>query len=643
MFFRILTILKYSINFPLIIFILTIKSPIFLAQSYDYNYFRNFSMKSPFALQSSFANNLDLFNYRNKSSVSINYSNFNFFFFNDYGANLLKTLSKNLREQSETFIAIENELTNFANLGIIGRKIYYSDNKSSYNKSNLEQIGLYTILRHNQIGKIILLSGVSSREHTNKINRGWHIDSKLESEYIKISDFSLNANINLYNESASPIINQESKIAIALDYNEKELFYNKLEFERKEYRSAFYVLTDSIFLRNFNKDRNITDRKETEIAISNNLKIENLIKNASFFLNLKYSEKFIKRKIKYKAFFLFENNIYDANNSQENFGAETFFLWEEKNWTLKGKFEYKEKEESFLLAKAEYVPETIFILKEKNEKLKNNIVDWKSVAIEYSIKISENDLFKIAASNIKKQYNTPAIENYDDRDELNAFAKLTYVKTFNPIFTSIVSLEGSQSEVAYISGYKSSNNYVNRRLKLSFEQNMSGQVLTNLGYFEVSSNYTTYKYSKLFENLDDFYFRNLILNDTFKLKLSKFEIESRFFLKLSEQGKLNWNKFKVSPGTYWHERNFIFLIFFNPSKARIGTGIKNFFSERYFYLTIKKKNLSAKYSFWGPIIEAQYQPAANMDMRLNSYVEYPFTADKFKKRTFFEFSMVYFL
>jgi len=67
----------------------------------------------------------------------------------------------------------------------------------------------------------------------------------------------------------------------------------------------------------------------------------------------------------------------------------------------------------------------------------------------------------------KLRYDTPSEINFDDRDELLTIARIQYERKINAIFTAFINTEASLNKTVYIFKERSSNNNINRIIKLS--------------------------------------------------------------------------------------------------------------------------------------------------------------------------------
>src|SRR5690606_30952532 len=117
-----------------------------------------------------------------------------------------------------------------------------------------------------------------------------------------------------------------------------------------------------------------------------------------------------------------------------------------------------------------------------------------AVSILGNFNFSPTDKLSFSLLQNKLRYDTPSKDNFDDRDELLSIARLRYSKMLNPFVETYVNLEGTYNHIVYLFSERSSNNNINRILRLSSGGNYRGKNVTSVNNFEVSANYTVYDF-----------------------------------------------------------------------------------------------------------------------------------------------------
>jgi hypothetical protein len=239
--------------------------------------------------------------------------------------------------------------------------------------------------------------------------------------------------------------------------------------------------------------------------------------------------------------------------------------------------------------------------RKESEEQKNNTSVYGTIAFGSDYLISDKDRVSLNIYQSKLKYDTPSILNDDDRDEILTLVKLEYYKIINPFFSLFTNIEGSQSHLVYLFASKSSNNNINRVLRLRTGSELNSSRISSANIFEVSANYTSYDFEDLNSNLRSFSYRQFTALDSTQINLIK-RINLNFlgYIKISEQGDFNWKSFSEKPKRYLRE------LFLEP-KVVFNTDIFSFaFGVRYFNLSTynyeeKNRVFDNSYSSYGPV------------------------------------------
>jgi len=153
-----------------------------------------------------------------------------------------------------------------------------------------------------------------------------------------------------------------------------------------------------------------------------------------------------------------------------------------------------------------------------------------------------------SVSHFKLRYDTPSSENIDERDELLSQLRLRYTRQLSSNLSLFAGFDFSYGKLVYILAARSSNKNTNRIFRLNTGYAYSGRQFKNYGTFEILANYMVYDFEDLNPGFKSFSFRQISLVDSAVVVLTK-ELNFEFsgFYKLSEQGDLKWNDYKIKP------------------------------------------------------------------------------------------------
>jgi len=211
--------------------------------------------------------------------------------------------------------------------------------------------------------------------------------------------------------------------------------------------------------------------------------------------------------------------------------------------------------------------------------------------------------------------------NDDDRDELLSIARLRYSTYLNPFLQMIVNLEGTISHLVYIYASQSANNNVNRVLRLSAGGNYKGARFSSMNNFEVSANYTVYDFEDITSNLRSISFRQFIATDSTQYFITNnlsFIITP--YIRLTDQGELDWNNFAEKPQRYLQE-------FFADPRFGISTNITfialglRYFSLNTFRYIESQRILNSEFLSIGPLFEMLIRTQM-LFLKLNTWYEF---------------------
>jgi hypothetical protein len=184
-----------------------------------------------------------------------------------------------------------------------------------------------------------------------------------------------------------------------------------------------------------------------------------------------------------------------------------------------------------------------------------------------------------------------------------------------------LNLEGNLSHLVYLYASQSANNNVNRVLRLSTGANYRGARFTSTNNFEVSANYTVYDFEDVASNLRSISFRQFIATDSTQFFITKsFSFIITPYIRLTDQGELDWNEFAENPQRYLQE------IFADP-RFGISTDVSFFaIGLRYFSLNTYRyiegiRVLNSEFLSIGPLFEMLIKTPM-LFLKLNTWYEF---------------------
>ena len=131
-----------------------------------------------------------------------------------------------------------------------------------------------------------------------------------------------------------------------------------------------------------------------------------------------------------------------------------------------------------------------------------------SLAAEIGAVLSSRDSLGLAGHMARTSYDTPHVDNFNDRDSYRSAAKLTYIHTFSRALKLVFEATANFSHLVYLRSQRSANNNWGRlyalypTLHIRPWENMFIQQR-----FSISANYTEYDFEDLFTDIKSNIFR----------------------------------------------------------------------------------------------------------------------------------------
>ena len=133
---------------------------------------------------------------------------------------------------------------------------------------------------------------------------------------------------------------------------------------------------------------------------------------------------------------------------------------------------------------------------------------------DFSFIFSRNDQLDVQLNYIKFQYDTPSLEENDDRDEVRFIGLIRYAHRFSDLLDLQLDAYGNLYHRMYIYKAQSANNSWNRIYKLQSTVNYNNGDWRNALRTQVLANYTVYDFDHLFKDTRSYIFRKYAVSDS---------------------------------------------------------------------------------------------------------------------------------
>ena len=438
----------------------------------------------------------------------------------------------------------------------------------------------------------------------------------------KIEETGINSTFKFINEDISPRRNLTRLFRASADNKIESSFRNNLGVYYSMNRKDFYFTADSIVSDEFNVFNNIQGRTETNYFVEDRFIMRD---NSPFslMLNGRVSQKIVDRNTRYVS----RNNIttssFDSEIDEFRLDFQSVVGYRQVDFFGNLKIAYSEREENHSAKPIEGANEIIFGERQRLEESKSNRSTFITLSFTGGYDFSGRDHFSVSLFHRKFIYDTPSIENFDDRDELLSTAAVSYLRNVNPFFDIFLKLDGSQNHIAYIFAERSANNNINRSIRLQGGGIYRGKNVASKNTAEVSANYTTYDFEELNPNLKSFSFRQFAVKDSSIIKIfPNMNFELLGYLKFSEQADFNWESFSGKPARFLEE------IYLEPKlsafifRAYTAIGLRYFSLKTFGFTKENEKIKQTDYKSVGPLTEIRYNAFERLAINLYGYYEF---------------------
>lgn len=561
------------------------------------------------------------------------FSDFSFGLNEDYKSSFFKGVEKTIRDEHHFSLNLNYNFFNELDFGLSANNTILSDSRTlEINQSSISNILIFSKIKLFKDFSIAPFSGYSNNRQIGENDYGFVYGFEAGGEKVNISDFQIDADFKFRNEDISPRKNFSRYVNLNfLNYFERNVHNN---FNIKYYQSQkdFYINADSITSQTFQIKNNIQSRIETGYNIQNRFFFDELIDILTLDATGKISLRNIERGLKYKSREVQSTSIFDSQIDELKLELDASVTYRSRNFNSSIRFTMNEKDEKHKAIMFQGINEAFFNQREESEQQKNNTSNYATLSFDGDMNLSETDKITLNIYQSKLKYDTPSQLNDDDRDEILSIARIGYYKMLNPFFTAFINTEGSFSHTVYIFASRSSNNNINRTIRLKTGGEYTGSVLSSYNSFDVSANYTVYDFEDLTSPLKSFSFRQFTAIDSTTIKLSSTTSIFLFgYIKLSEQGILNWNSFSERPTRALKEVYFEPRIILYRAGSLFSVGIR-YFSLSTFNYKGKELNLDSEYNSIGPSTIIQARLFNKLSVSLQGFYEFISLTDSENKQ-----------
>ncbi len=500
---------------------------------------------------------------------------------------VVRTDPKRITDRQHFNLSAMHRLTNSVQAAAQVSSFIVSDNRS-IGISNISSNALYGGIAYQPFPGVTMtpLIGVRIENQIDKNDRGASYLVNLTSDSLEYDGYRTQIVGKFQYDNLSPRIMESRNIFIGAE----KFFFGKtrnlLQLNYYRNRRDFYSPADIILRQQFNITHNIETRSEDAFTV-----IDSLDYSISNRFTLTFQGNLFARDIdKETRFRSYSSGSPSANTtiSELRIGGGTRLNFSTGR-AFDGfvQFTFQERDESHQVQPDDSLSQTSATALMRLEERKNNRSRRTSFATAMMIGTSKSHAISLSGSTSLLQYDTPAADNYDDRDELWYVLNLTTDHRINQHLSLRISADANLTHLVYLSSKRSADNTWNRIFRLFPRiEYIPSKTIKTINAFEVLANYTVYDFEYQASSIRSYVYRQFGFTDstmiTFTRKLSaELFTQWRFY----ERGELRWDAFAERPTNYFEDRTYIFSVRYQlQSSLLFSVGIRYFSQLRFNYI-----------------------------------------------------------
>lgn len=555
-------------------------------------------------LSNQFSKQLNTFNLNSILLYNNNFGKINLHLNENYTSTYIRSADRSNRDEQVFNVHGAYVFTPFFSLGVSADNNIYSDSRQiDLNQSSLSDAALFAGIKPFSNLTLVPYAGYENNRQIGESDNGPMYGGEAYLNNLDVSDFIMRSDFKFKNEDISPRKNALRYLNLSIRNSFNPLVSNSINFQYFLNRKDFYYKADSITAKEFNIVNNIQSRIETNNVLEDRFNYNKFLNFFSLNLLSRISWRSIDRNTRYRSLDILSTSNFDAIINELKIELESITNFHSDFFDGALRINYSERDEKHTAKNYPGANQIFYQEREDQESIKNNTSKRTSVSLSGVMNLSRTDKLFVSLYQNKLTYDTPSPLNYDDRDELLSIVRLKYIKTLSPFFSVFANLEGTYNHIVYIFSERSSNNNVNRILKLSTGGVYSGRYITSSNSFGVSANYTVYDFEALTPNYRSFSFRQFTAKDSSRIKISRRISFVHFgYLKLSEEGDLMWASFSTHPTRFlreiYSEPKFVFY----HDNLSFALGLRIYSLDTYNYKGLTKV-IDSKYLSVAPLSE----------------------------------------
>ena len=386
----------------------------------------------------------------------------------NYNTTLTRSSINHFRDEQNFNALLEYNLLRFLSFGVLlNSNIYSDDRKLNINTASEHNASLFTKFNWQNKVSLTPFGGYSLNGQIGEKDKGFIYGAELKAEPTKLKIASLSAVGKYLNQEIAPRKNETRMLTAKLESRLNSYSINTLTGGYSRKRKDFYLITDSLTRQYFGITHNIQTRNESKYFLTEKFSYTDPTTKLGFNFNGGIFLRDIDRSTRYIMTENISSSSFDSDIKELKLNFAGSIRYSGKSLDGFIRINYAERDETHRAKPIEGANQIFFDEREKLEKQKNNKSQRVSLFGSLNFRLSRKDKIALTLLHRKLRYDTPSEENYDDRDELLSILRFRYSRIFSNYFLYFLELEGSINHVVYIFSERSSNNNIQRFIRLA--------------------------------------------------------------------------------------------------------------------------------------------------------------------------------
>jgi hypothetical protein len=534
-----------------------------------------------------------------------------------FRSSLIQTDRKFIKDQQELTLLAGRRITDRVDVRVSGSSLFLSDNQiTGLNDAAISRA--YAGIGFRPFMNITFAPylGYTIDRQAERIDRGLSYRAHVRGTNIEYAETFLNIDGQFSLQHVDPRTTANHFIHIDVDHEFAAQTFMNVQSYYMYSRREFYFPADDVTEDLFNVTMNIDQRFDRRIGTAGEIQYA-LRNNLIGVISTSIDWRTVTRGFYYQPTLPFTSYLFDTSVDELSLNIRLGFRYTfGDRFSGTGYLTYSERSEEHRLVSVDTgIPATFVENRAASEFIKNNFSKRTVLTSQGNLRLARRHYLMFAGSSSILRYDTPSLQNFDDRDELRLLLFTGTRHDLTRYLTLNFSVDLIMAHIVYLRAQRSANNNWNRVLRFTpaITYNPIDWFQTT-NAFEVLANYTVYDFEDILTDVRSLSYRQMGWIDSTRVQVTE-NTRLDFFshYRRYERGELRWGPFSERPLHSFEELTVIATVRYDIPHRSIAFagGIRYFNRDRYRY-NLRERELETQVRNIGPTCYIYW----NIDNRL---------------------------